>query len=58
MSVRNLAWVGWGGVGWGGGFELELASLSSGIQVVYFLIWRCLQENSLLSRADGSQQKF
>ena len=73
MSVRNLAWVGWGGVGWdgvgwggmgwggvgwGGGFELELSSLSSGIQVVYFLIWRCLQVNSLLSRADGSQQKF
>ena len=50
--------MGWGGVGWGGGFELELSSLSSGIQVVYFLIWRCLQVNSLLSRADGSQQKF
>ena len=60
MGWGGVGWdgMGWGGVGWGRGFELELASLSSVIQVVYFLIWRCLQVNSLLSRADDSQQKF
>ena len=40
--------------GWGGEFDPELSSLSSGINVFYSLIWSCLNVKCSLSRADGS----
>ena len=41
-----LPWEGWGIwilPGWGEKFEPELSSLSSKIEMFYFLVWRCLK---------------
>ena len=43
--------------GWGGLFEPDLSSSSSGIHVFYLLIRSCLKVKSSLSRADTSQGK-
>ena len=46
----NLAWVGWA-------IYPDLSSPSSGIHVFYLSIWSCLKVKSLLSQADGSEEK-
>ena len=38
-----------------GKFEPELSSLSSGINVLYLLIWSCFKVQSSLSRADEEE---
>ena len=40
-----------------GKFEPELSSLSSGINVLYILMWSCFKVKSSLSRADGSEEE-
>ena len=40
-----------------GEFEPDLSSLSSGINVFYLLVWRCLKVKSSVSRTDGSEEK-
>ena len=52
-----LSWGTWTLYGWGGLFEPDLSSSSSGIHLFYLLIWSCLKVKSSLSRADTSQGK-
>ena len=40
-----------------GKFEPELSSLSSGINVLYILMWSCFKVKSSLSQADGSEEE-
>ena len=55
--VLSGGWGTWTLYGWGGLFEPDLSSSSSGIHVFYLLIWSCLKVKSSLSRADPSQEK-
>ena len=55
--VLSGGWGTWTLYGWGGLFEPDLSSSSSGIHVFYLLIWSCLKVKSSLSRADTSQGK-
>ena len=40
-----------------GKFEPELSSFSSGINVLYILMWSCFKVKSSLSRADGLEEE-
>ena len=40
-----------------GKFEPELSSISSGINVLYILMWSCFKVKSSLSRADSSEEE-
>ena len=46
----NLVWVRWA-------IYPDLSSPSSAIHVFYLLTWSCLKVKSLLSQADGSEEK-
>ena len=60
-----LPWEGWGIwilPGWGEEFEPELSSLSSKIEMFYFLVWRCLkvwsfQKCKCLRSCQGGQEE-
>ena len=50
VKTLNLVWVGWA-------IYPDLSSPSSAIHVFYLLTWSCLKVKSLLSQADGSEEK-